>query len=339
MADGLSPERDAWRIKDQRSAVEAHRRTAQDADRGRRPERRRHQARQRPAGQPNRPVDRASQARREMSKTLVYERTGEGDKYLPLIISPENAKASVGGSIAGAVRHRQLDARGAARDQHAGQPAARAALRRRPDGAPDVDAAGGGGRLMTETAARRSSMLHDPAEALDPLADAEDARGQEPGQGRLGPSVVAALHLRSRRDHGPAGVLGDAGRARRLGADLEAARVHPDHRRAAPAQRRAPAPRPPGRRAASVPVATEAERIRQRRRTTSASRRGCSRSGCAAPAATTSGPLPRFTYTNTHPFRPDLAQFTHKSCPGRGSQRAGSKPVSARAPPFRPSIC
>ena len=34
-----------------------------------------------------------------MSKTLVYERTGEGDKYLPLIISPENAKASVGGSM------------------------------------------------------------------------------------------------------------------------------------------------------------------------------------------------------------------------------------------------
>jgi hypothetical protein len=34
-----------------------------------------------------------------MSKTLVYERTGDGDKYLPLIISPENAKASVGGSI------------------------------------------------------------------------------------------------------------------------------------------------------------------------------------------------------------------------------------------------
>ena len=25
----------------------------------------------------------------------MYERTGEGDKYLPLIISPENAKASV----------------------------------------------------------------------------------------------------------------------------------------------------------------------------------------------------------------------------------------------------
>ena len=36
------------------------------------------------------------------------------------------------------------------------------------------------------------------------------------------------------------------------------------------------------------------------------------------------GPLPRFSYTNTHPFRPDLAQFTHKNCPGRGGQRAGS---------------
>ena len=36
------------------------------------------------------------------------------------------------------------------------------------------------------------------------------------------------------------------------------------------------------------------------------------------------GPLPRFSYTNTHPFRPDLAQFTHKNCPGRGGQRTGS---------------
>lgn len=36
------------------------------------------------------------------------------------------------------------------------------------------------------------------------------------------------------------------------------------------------------------------------------------------------GPLPRFSYTNSHPFRPDLAQFTHKNCPGRGRQRAGS---------------
>jgi hypothetical protein len=30
------------------------------------------------------------------------------------------------------------------------------------------------------------------------------------------------------------------------------------------------------------------------------------------------GPLPRFSYKNEHPYRPDLAQFTHKNCPGRG---------------------
>lgn len=36
------------------------------------------------------------------------------------------------------------------------------------------------------------------------------------------------------------------------------------------------------------------------------------------------GPLPRFSYSNSHPFRPDLAQFRHTSCPGRG-KRGGSK--------------
>lgn len=40
------------------------------------------------------------------------------------------------------------------------------------------------------------------------------------------------------------------------------------------------------------------------------------------------GPLSRFTYTNTHPFRPDLAQFTHTSCPGRGGRgRRKSSPA------------
>lgn len=43
------------------------------------------------------------------------------------------------------------------------------------------------------------------------------------------------------------------------------------------------------------------------------------------------GPLTRFTYTNTHPFRPDLAQFTHKSCPGRtGKSRKDSPAVPAQ---------
>ncbi|GAA0265337.1 DUF1998 domain-containing protein [Cryptosporangium japonicum] len=41
------------------------------------------------------------------------------------------------------------------------------------------------------------------------------------------------------------------------------------------------------------------------------------------------GPLPRFTYTNTHPYRSDLAAFTHESCPGRGS---GGRRRSAAVP-------
>lgn len=32
----------------------------------------------------------------ERHQTLVYERTGEGDKYMPLIISPENHRATIG---------------------------------------------------------------------------------------------------------------------------------------------------------------------------------------------------------------------------------------------------
>jgi hypothetical protein len=98
-AEGLSPERDAWRIKTQRSAVEAL------AERMR--------ARIEAAAQSDDATKRASdllinrvdrwseRATRAaaMHKTLVYERTGESDKYLPLIISPENATASVGGSI------------------------------------------------------------------------------------------------------------------------------------------------------------------------------------------------------------------------------------------------
>ncbi|KXO96239.1 DUF1998 domain-containing protein [Tsukamurella pseudospumae] len=45
------------------------------------------------------------------------------------------------------------------------------------------------------------------------------------------------------------------------------------------------------------------------------------------------GPLPRFDYTNTHPFRPDLAQFAHKNCPGRGGnvkRKSGSPAVPAQ---------
>ncbi len=45
------------------------------------------------------------------------------------------------------------------------------------------------------------------------------------------------------------------------------------------------------------------------------------------------GPLTRFTYANTHPFRSDLAQFTHEPCPGRG--KSGSR--RRKGPPAVPA--
>lgn len=45
------------------------------------------------------------------------------------------------------------------------------------------------------------------------------------------------------------------------------------------------------------------------------------------------GPLSRFTYTNTHPFRPDLACFEHVGCPGRGKNR--TRPTAAKGKPRR----
>lgn len=97
--DGLSPERTAWRIKDQYGAVEnivarIKKRIAAAAlneDVTKR-------ASDLLVNRMDRWSDRTKNAT-EMGKTLVYERTGEGDKYMALIISPENARAAVGGSM------------------------------------------------------------------------------------------------------------------------------------------------------------------------------------------------------------------------------------------------
>ncbi|KAA1248402.1 helicase, partial [Mycobacterium simiae] len=98
LIDGLSPERNAWRIKHQHKAVELITErlkkriaaAAQDDDAAKR-------ASDLLINRLDRWADRTKHAA-EMGKTLVYERTGEGDRHLPLIISPENAKASIGGS-------------------------------------------------------------------------------------------------------------------------------------------------------------------------------------------------------------------------------------------------
>ncbi len=98
LADGLSQERSAWRIKDQRSAVEAVferlKKRIQAAAQRDEPVK---QASDLLVNRLDRWVERAQRAA-QMSKTLVYERTGEDDKYLPLIMSPENARAAVGDS-------------------------------------------------------------------------------------------------------------------------------------------------------------------------------------------------------------------------------------------------
>lgn len=98
LADGLSPERNAGRIKDQRDAVERMcdrlKKRIEAAALLDAPAK---QASDLLVNRLDRWVERAKRAA-EMSKTLVYERTGEDDKYLPLIMSPENARAAVGDS-------------------------------------------------------------------------------------------------------------------------------------------------------------------------------------------------------------------------------------------------
>ncbi|AKL74009.1 helicase family protein [Actinobacteria bacterium IMCC26256] len=97
--EGLSPEHVAWRIKTQRSAVEA---LAE-----------RMKSRIAAAAQSEEVTKRASDllinridrwtARANsaagMHKVLVYEKTGDSDKYLPLIVSPENATTQAGGVL------------------------------------------------------------------------------------------------------------------------------------------------------------------------------------------------------------------------------------------------
>lgn len=97
--DGLSPEREAWRIRDQRDAIEAiaeklKKRIASAALDDAAVKR----ANDLLVNRIDRWAERSKRAA-EMHKSLVYERTGEGGKYLPLVISPENAKAAAGGSL------------------------------------------------------------------------------------------------------------------------------------------------------------------------------------------------------------------------------------------------
>jgi hypothetical protein len=172
-------------------------------------------------------------------------------------------------------------------------------------------------------------MLHDPADALDPLADAEDTQVKnraKVGSSRpssllytYGPGAIMDLPgfsvmpaglddwepIWKRREHIPAIIeprLVNVVRMH-LGNQVDALR---------------PFPWQPKLNALAKDVADlgiPARAFPQWLRCT-----GCDYLG----------PLPRFSYTNTHPFRPDLAQFTHKSCPGR--QRSASATGRRKSP-------
>jgi hypothetical protein len=96
--DGVSPEHNAGKIKSQQSAIAAlsvrlRERIAAAAQS--------EEAAKRASDLLVNKIDRwneRSQFATKMSRTLVYERTGNGDTYLPLIISPENFRSVVGDS-------------------------------------------------------------------------------------------------------------------------------------------------------------------------------------------------------------------------------------------------
>lgn len=98
LPDGLSAERSAWRIKDHRPVVEQLvERLKKRIEAAAQDDTVLKIASDRLINRIDRWVQRAKRAA-DMHKTLVYERTGEGDKYLPLIMSPENAKPEAGSS-------------------------------------------------------------------------------------------------------------------------------------------------------------------------------------------------------------------------------------------------
>ena len=110
------------------------------------------------------------------------------------------------------------------------------------------------------------------------------------------------------------------------------ARRHPPHPRAATARRGPGHARLPGQRAATVPVAAEDERRSNEGDDLGVPARVFPQwlrcTGCDL-----LGPLTKFDYRNTHPYRTDLAGFEHVDCPGRrGPVTAAARPGAASRP-------
>ena len=97
--DGLSPERNAGKIKNHKSAIEILvARLLERIEAASMNEMEIQRAKDLLVNKIDRWADRSTLATQQ-GKTLVYERTGNGDEYLPLIISPENHRTTVGGQL------------------------------------------------------------------------------------------------------------------------------------------------------------------------------------------------------------------------------------------------
>ncbi len=255
------------------------------------------------------------------------------------MISPENAKARP----AAAGRARRSSSRNSMREV---QPEINLLVSPLPERLFVVEPAGAPQWELPAEETTRDRLVDDPGHddlrvvgAAGPARRQRGRSGQEPGQGRLGPPVVAALHLRRRarswtcrssRSCPPGWTTGS-----RSGG---AAKRYRDHRGTTAAEGRPTAPRAAGAATAAVPVAAEGRAHVARRAPTSASRRGCSRSGCAAPAATSSGHC-RGSATPT-PTRsgPTWPRFEHVSCPGRGLTKGKTPERRARPGAARPCL-
>ena len=167
---------------------------------------------------------------------------------------------------------------------------------------------------------------------VDPLGDADaenEKSGQaQPGQGRLQPPVLPAVHLRSRGDHGPAPVHHHADRARRLGPDLEPARRRPAADPRAPA-----AAKLSGR--ICVPPSCSCARSRGNRSGTRSATRGsisacphaCSPSGCGAPAATCSAWYPSSATSTPIRTGPTWPASSMRSAPAAAGPGKATRPA------------
>jgi hypothetical protein len=257
-------------------------------------------------------TDRAKRAA-EMSKTLVYERTGEGDKYLPLIISPENAKASVGGSLEAPFI--------IANSMREVQPEINLLV------SPHAGARCRGGLVSTEESTPWTCAPTTPSAMLPTLA----AKGVKHNFAKVGSSRPSSLI----HTYGP-GALLDLPHFTVLPLgldDWEPVWKRRDRQSEAACSHHA-CSRRCGRGWAGRSRRSGPTRVRRTSRRTPATARtsgcrpSCSPSGSAAPDATSSGPLTRFEYVNQHPYRPDEAHFEHARCPGRARTGAGVRAAS-----------